>query len=90
MLKQPLPDSVWAIIRYVIATVSSGLTTHGVLTDNELQAGVSAVVTLLTIAWGVYVKMGTRAVPEITAQRTDVPTVSPVTGKTIPGPQYTG
>jgi hypothetical protein len=84
-----LPDSVWSLIRFVLTSLGSGLTTTGYLTSDDIQTGAGAIVTLLTIAWGVYVKVGTRAVPITTAQRADVPTISPVTGQTIPGPQYT-
>ena len=89
-MKYQLPDSVWALIRYILVSLGSGLTAHGTLSSDDVQTAAGAIVTLLTVAWGVYVRTGTKAVPVETAKRPDVPTVSPISGQTIPGPEYTG
>jgi hypothetical protein len=85
-----IPDGIWSLVRSLLTTAGGGAVATGWLTSDELTSIVGGVVALLSAAWGAYVRYGTRQVSETTAQRTDVPTVSAVTGRTIPGTQYTG
>jgi hypothetical protein len=85
-----IPDGVWSLVRHLLTAAGGGAVSAGWLSSDDLTAIVGAIVTLISVAWGIYVRYGTRQVPEVTAQRADVPTVSAATGRTIPGTQYTG
>jgi hypothetical protein len=50
------------------------------VTSDQVTSIIGAIGTLFTVAWGLYVKAGTRAVPSVAAARPDVPTVSAATG----------
>ena len=74
-------DSVWQLVRYGLLWIGSMLTTRGVVSNSEWDLVVGAIMTLLPVGWGVFVRWNTKAVPAATAARPDVPTVSPVTGQ---------
>jgi hypothetical protein len=84
-------DQMWQSIRYMLIAGGSFAAGRGKispeqvlpLVDQVMQVG-GAVVAAGTAAWGLYVKFRTRAVPIKTAERRDVPTVSPVTGAVEP------
>ena len=82
-------DMIWQIVRYLLVAGGSWLTTKGYVDDASVQSTVGALGTLFGVAWGLYVKWNTRAVPAVTAARSDVPVVSAATGTTIPGSQST-
>jgi len=88
--EQSVPDGVWSLIRYVLATAGGGAVTSGWLTQNDLTTIVGAIISILTVAWGVWVRHGTKQVPVEVAKDTDVPTVSAATGRTLPGTAFTG
>ena len=75
-------DIVWRLIRYGLIAAGSFATGKGWVTSDQVTGIIGAIGTLFTVAWGVYVKFGTKAVPAETAARKDVPTVSAATGKT--------
>jgi len=89
-MRSQLPDGVWSLVRYLLTTAGGGAVATGWLTSDELTSIVGAVISILTVAWGIYVRHGTRQVPEAVAREPDVPTVSAMTGRTIPGPNYRG
>jgi hypothetical protein len=73
-------DSVWQVVRYLLIAAGSFATGKGWITSDQVTSVIGAIGTLFTVAWGLYVKAGTRAVPSVTAARPDVPTVSAATG----------
>ena len=73
-------DSVWQVVRYLLIAAGSFATGKGWVTSDQVTSIIGAIGTLFTVAWGLYVKAGTRAVPSIAAARPDVPTVSAATG----------
>lgn len=79
-------DTVWQIIRYGLIAVGGIAVGRGWVNENDVVTIVGAIGALLSVAWGLYVKAGTRSVPGVTAARKDVPVVSTVTGQTISGP----
>ncbi len=79
-------DSVWQVLRYVLIFVGSFAAGKGWASNEDITALVGALCTIVPIAWGMYVKAGTTAVPDATAERLDVPTVSAITGQTHEGP----
>lgn len=91
-----MSDSTWAFIRYALIAIGSFLAGKGYVTMDQvnsfienLPAIIGSVTALATAVWGLYVKIGTKAVPLQTALRVDVPTISPVTGATEPGSTHT-
>lgn len=78
-------DTVWQLIRYGLIAVGGIAVGRGMVTQDEVITIVGALGQIATVAWGVYVKAGTTAVPDKTAERKDVPTVSAATGQVIPG-----
>lgn len=77
-------DSVWQLIRYGLLWIGTVLTTRGVTTSTENEIIIGAIMSLLPVLWGVYVRWNTKAVPVEVARRPDVPTVSQATGKINP------
>ncbi|ABE62252.1 conserved hypothetical protein [Nitrobacter hamburgensis X14] len=73
-------DSVWQVVRYLLIAAGSFATGKGWVTSDQVTGIIGAIGTLFTVAWGLYVKANTRAVPSVTAARPDVPTVSAATG----------
>lgn len=83
------PDIIWQLVRYALMAAGGFIVSRGWLTNDSLAQVVGALGTIFTTIWGVYIKWGTTSVPDKTAARTDVPTVSPVTGSVIPGNKST-
>lgn len=79
-------DMAWQLIRYALLIGGGVLVGMGWITTEQLTTIIAAVGTLFVAGWGVYVKWNSTSVPDHTAARPDVPTVSPVTGAEIPGP----
>lgn len=77
-------DSVWQIIRYGLIALGSFIVGKGYITSDQVTTLVGALGAIFPIAWGIYVKSNTTAVPDTTAARPDVPTVSAATGTVIP------
>lgn len=82
-----MKDQAWQTLRYLLIAVGSFLAGKGYVTmeqvmalADELPRLIGAGMSFAAMAWGFYVKFRTRAVPIATAARSDVPTVSPVTG----------
>ncbi|HVV42914.1 MAG TPA: hypothetical protein VHC94_17825 [Nitrobacter sp.] len=73
-------DSVWQIARYLLIAAGSFATGRGWVTSDQVTAAIGALGTLFTVAWGVYVKFGTRATTAVVAARADVPVVNAATG----------
>lgn len=73
-------DSVWQVVRYLLIAAGSFATGKGWVTSDQVTGIIGAMGTLFTVAWGVYVKFGTRATTADTAARPDVPTISAATG----------
>ena len=74
-------DMVVQLVRYVLLAVGPWIASHGWMTDDNWGLIAGALITIGTAIWGVYVKWNTTSVPAHVAA--EVPTVSPVTGKTI-------
>lgn len=73
-------DIVWQLIRYVLLAVGGYFVHKGTISEGTLNSIIGWALEAFTIAWGLYVKYGTKAVPASTAARSDVPTVSAATG----------
>lgn len=73
-------DSVWQVVRYLLIAAGSFATGKGWVTSDQVTGIIGAFGTLFTVAWGIYVKFGTRATTADTAARPDVPTISAATG----------
>jgi hypothetical protein len=85
-------DTLMPAVRYTVIGFFMFLAGRGTIDKGQAVAMADQVMTvgyaaiaLGTAAYGLYVRWGTRAVPEATAARKDVPTVNPVTGSVIPG-----
>lgn len=86
-----MSDEIWMIIRYILIALGSFLVGKGYVTMDQVNGIIDALPQLIggimsvgTMAWGLYVKYGTKAVPVATAARPDVPTVSAATGAVTP------
>ena len=77
-------DTVWQIIRYLLIAGGGVAVGKGWITNEQLLSAVGAVGSLGAIGWGLFVMAGTTAVPDATAARPDVPTVSAATGAVTP------
>jgi hypothetical protein len=73
-------DSVWQVVRYLLIAAGSFASGKGWVSSDQVTSIIGALGTLFTVAWGLYVKFGTRATTAETAARTDVPVVSAATG----------
>jgi hypothetical protein len=73
-------DSMWQVVRYLLIAVGSFATGKGWVTSDQVTSTIGALGTLFTVAWGIYVKFGTRATTADTAARHDVPVISAATG----------
>jgi hypothetical protein len=85
-------DSAWVGIRYVLIGLGSYFAGRGKIDPSQVAPMADQAINILSGAvalgaavWGLYVRWQTRAVPEATAARKDVPTINPVTGSVIPG-----
>jgi hypothetical protein len=90
-----MSDQFWANVRYILVSIGTVLVVKylgGIIGEEHAAALVGPAVDLIlglfigggAVAWGNFVKSGTKAVPLATAERTDVPTVSAVTGAVTP------
>lgn len=79
-------DTIWQILRYILIAGGGFLTGKGYITAEQLTTIVGAIGSVGAIIWGLFVKAGTTAVPDATAARADVPTVSGATGAVSTGP----
>lgn len=73
-------DTIWQILRYFLIAGGGFLTGKGYVTAEQVTTIVGAIGSVGAVLWGIYVKSGTTAVPDATAARSDVPTVSAATG----------
>lgn len=73
-------DSIWQIVRYILIGVGGIAVGKGWVTNEQLVTIVGAIGSIGAVAWGLFVKSGTTAVPDDVAARSDVPTVSAATG----------
>lgn len=73
-------DTIWQILRYILIAGGGMLVGKGYITAEQVTQIVGVIGTIGGIVWGLYVKSGTTAVPDATAARADVPTVSAATG----------
>jgi len=73
-------DTIWQLIRYSMLAVGGYFVNKGTITAGALDNFIGYGLTIFTFVWGFYVKWNTTSVPSSTATRSDVPTVSPVTG----------
>lgn len=79
-------DTIWQIIRYLLIAGGSFLVGKGYVSAENVEQLIGAIGSIGAILWGLYVKFGTTAVPNATADRVDVPTVSGATGAVTPTP----
>lgn len=56
--------------------------------DNVMAIG-GLVVVITSFVWTIKVKFGTKAVPVVVAARSDIPTISPITGAVEPPNRFT-
>lgn len=87
-----IPDVWVGLIRQVLVGVGTPLLAKygidAVATGSLADLGLAALGGFFTFgsaAWMIYTKSGTKAVPLVTAEREDVPTINPITGQKIPG-----
>ncbi len=73
-------DSVWQIIRYGMIALGSWFAARGYVTGEQWELIIAGIGTMFPVIWGLFVKAGTKAVSEKTAERKDVKTVSAATG----------
>jgi peptidoglycan hydrolase-like protein with peptidoglycan-binding domain len=90
-----MSDSFWMNIRYALIAGGVALLVKysgGLFTPENAEQIITPLVggliALGTAVWGNYVRSKTKAVPEATAKRSDIETVSPVTGAVEPGNVY--
>lgn len=77
-------DTIWQIVRYGLIAGFGFLTGKGYVSAEQATTIIGAIGTLFPIVWGLFVKSGTRAVPEAVANRPSIPTVSGATGTVTP------
>lgn len=89
----PLKMDVWSIVRYSLIAVGTAIATRAVgktgqmpIDSVDIETIAGALTALLSAAWGVYVRWGSRAVPTEVAARADVPVQSSATGIVKIGP----
>lgn len=87
-----IPDVWVGLIRQVLVGIGTPLLAkYGIdaaATGNLADLGLAATGGFLAFGsaiWMILTKTGTRAVPLVTAEREDVPTINPITGQKIPG-----
>lgn len=90
-----MSDAFWVNVRYALIAAGVALATKysgGIFDEASATTLVTPVIDVvigLAIAggsalWGNYVRIGTKAVPAATADRSDVPVVSAATGQVQP------
>jgi hypothetical protein len=89
-------DTIWQLVRQALLAGGAALATKYGMDAAQVgsaidltYAAVMASVAAGSAIWGLYVKWNTRAVPNATAMRHDVPTINAATGQTEPGTAYT-
>jgi hypothetical protein len=90
-------DSVVSMVRQVTLIIGTILVTLHWATGADVSAASDAILTVVggtlafaSIVHNVYTKWATKSVPLATAERSDVPTINPVTGSQVPGPAFQG
>jgi hypothetical protein len=84
-------NMTWMLVRYGLIAVGTFLASKGWIAGDvggwvdELQGPLGAIIGGGAALWGVIVNKNAAIVPAQTAQRNDVPTLSPITGQQIPG-----
>jgi len=73
-------DMIWQLVRAALNASGAASTVYFYMTEAQLEALVSALFAIASIAWGFYVRYNTKAVPTPTVNRLDLPTVSSATG----------
>ena len=73
-------DTIWQIIRYLLIAAGGYFTNKGLVSADQVTTIIGAIGGIFGVAWGLFVKSGTRAVPEAVADKPSVPTVSGATG----------
>ena len=82
-------DMIWQLIRAGINATGAGATIYFYMTEAQLEALVSALFAIASIAWGFYVRYKTKSVPTTIVISQDLPTVSAATGAREPPPSQT-
>lgn len=85
-------DIAIQLLRYLLIAAGAYLTKQGLVDDETWTAIVGAMITILTGAWGIYVKYGTKSVPTLVVDNSHspltpeppIPVTSTVTGNVIP------
>jgi hypothetical protein len=67
--------------RYGLIALGTWFTSKGWIAGDQWETIIAGIGTLFPVLWGLFVKSGTKAVPESVAARSDVPTVSGGTGQ---------
>jgi hypothetical protein len=78
----------WSLLRAGLIAVGSGFAAQGSgagLTEGDIESLAGAIVSILTIIWGIYVRWNARSVPLPVAVRPDIPVKSSATGKVTTG-----
>ena len=75
-----MKDAIWQIVRAAINASGIGLAVWGYISEENLQAIIKALVAIASIAWGLYVRYGTKAVPIAVVEARALPTVSALSG----------
>lgn len=73
-------EMIWQNLRYLLIALGGWLSGRGYVSTETWAQVVGLIAVVGPIAWGWYVKYGTRAVPKDVAERPSVPTVSGATG----------
>lgn len=80
-------DEFWQSVRYLLIAAGTYLATTGKLPIADVPAMADAIIQVAggviaigSMAWGLYVRAGTKSVPIEVAQRPDVATVNVATG----------
>ena len=79
-------DTIWQILRYGLIALGSWFTSKGYVSGDQWTTIIGALGTLFPVAWGLFVKVGTKAVPVEVADKPSIPTVSGATGTINSGP----
>lgn len=74
-------DMAWMLLRYTLLAVGGMAVAKGWVSDEQVTALVGAAGVAFTVIWGTYIKWSTKTVSAVTGARSDVDTLSPMTGK---------
>jgi hypothetical protein len=75
-------DQIWQWIRYVLLLGGGYLINKGQVSEEQWQSIVGGLGAVFAVAWGVYVRWNTKAVPTPVVNRQDLPVASSLTGIT--------